>query len=232
MAEVKAVLKRRRMKIKPLIISIIILLFILSITLLGVLEFALKPTIISLAEAQADWKATETIYSAILEQVSAKVNYTDMVKIEKNSQGEIVFMYANILLINKIASEAVLEVQKSLKDLQTEELAIPLGQILGSKLLATYGPKMDLKLIPVGTVRVNVKEDFSDAGINQTRHKIYLEVISDIKVVVPFISSTTQVKTDVPLADTIIVGPVPEHYWGGITLDIGAEAPVSSNNKI
>ena len=223
--------RKRRIKMKPLAVSIIIALIVITITFISIVEITLKPTIISLAEAQGNWKATETIHNAILEQVSAKVHYIDMVKIEKNSQGEIILMQANILLVNKIASEAVLEVQRSLKVLQTESLAIPLGQIIGSKFLATYGPKMDLRLIPVGTVRVNVLEHFSDAGINQTRHKISLEVISDLKIVVPFISSTTQVKTAVPLADTIIVGPVPEHYWGGVTLDIGAQAPAANTSN-
>ncbi len=195
--------------------------FLIFVLIFCFMEFRFKPTILSLAEIQARWKATEAIHNSVLENITNNIRYTDMVKIETNSEGEVVYIQANIVLINKIASKAVLDAQSALEDLESERLAIPLGQITGSRLLATYGPKISFRVFPVGTVKLNVKDEFQDAGINQTRHKIYLEVISDMRIVIPFIDSTSQVKTDVAIADTIIVGPVPEHYWGGITLDIG-----------
>jgi sporulation protein YunB len=204
---------------------VIILLTIL--VLFCILEFRLNPTILSLAEIQAKWKATEAVHNSILENITKEISYDDMIKIETNTKGEVVYIQANIVVINRIASKAILDAQNALDDLKSEHLSIPIGQITGSRLLAAYGPGIGFRVFPVGTVRLNVKDEFQNAGINQTRHKIYLEVISDMRIVFPFVKSTTQVKTDVAIADTVIVGPVPEHYWGGLTLDIGTFTPAA-----
>ena len=92
--------------------------------------------------------------------------------------------------------------------------------MLGSKLLAHYGPEINLILLPVGTVEVTPRDSFQEAGINQTRHKIYLDLASKIKVVIPFISSTVDIELQVPVADAIIVGEVPETYLN-LKLDQG-----------
>ena len=128
-------MRRRTQKRLQLFTGIfIVLTFIIAFFL--IIETRLKPTIISLSQTQAKWKATEAIHSAILENISTRISYKDMVNIETNSEGEVIFIQAKIVLANKIASEAILEAQKVLKELQTEELYIPLGQVTGSKLFA------------------------------------------------------------------------------------------------
>jgi sporulation protein YunB len=83
--------------------------------------------------------------------------------------------------------------------------------ITGSKILANFGPMIKISLYPVGTVQVDTKEAFEEAGINQTRHRILLEITAEIKVVQPLLtSSNMKIKTDVPIAETIIIGNVPQ----------------------
>lgn len=217
--------KKRRRKPVPFLLILVVFAFFLFF----LVEHNLRLTIISLAEAQARWTATEAIHNAILEKITTDVVYSDLIKPEKDAQQRIVFMQANIVAINRLASEAVLEAQQTLEGLKDESFSIPLGQVLGSKLLANYGPGIGLRLLPVGTVKVTVADDFTEAGINQTRHRIYLVVESEIRVVIPFIQSDIQVSTRVPIADAIIVGPVPETY---VNFDVGASADMPLSQRL
>ncbi|MEW6662004.1 MAG: sporulation protein YunB [Bacillota bacterium] len=178
------------------------------------LESGLRSTITAFAEAQAYWTATEAIHGAVLERIAAEAKYTDLIRIDKDNQGKVTLMQANLQQVNRLASEATLTVQETLKNLQKQEIRFPIGQVLGMKLLAAYGPSIKLKLIPVGTVQVKPLESFEGAGINQTRHRIFLNVESSVNVIVPLVKTSVKVETQIPIADTIIVGEVPNFLLG------------------
>lgn len=201
----------RRRGFKRFPISLIALLIFLF-SFIYLVEASLSETIYAFAEAQARWTATEIINKAISEKVVPNVSYTDLIKPERNVQDEIVFLQINMSKVNRVTSEAILEIQKSLEQLNNEKYKIPLGQVLGLKLLANLGPKFTLTLLPVGTVEATITDDFQEAGINQTRHRIYLTVKSTVRVIIPLINETVSVETKVPLADAIIVGRVPNTY--------------------
>lgn len=120
--------------------------------------------------------------------------------------------YANTMYMNKIASDVALTIQEHLKQIRTTSDRIPLGNALGSQLLAQYGPKIKLTVTPLGMVDVNFGTEFEQSGINQTRHRIFLIVTTDVRVIVPFSTNNIKVTTYVPLAETVIVGRVPKSY--------------------
>ncbi len=222
-------LYRRRIFRVNSLTKFIILLVVIVLMFLFLAEIFLKPTLKTLAETQAQWTATEAIHTAILEEIASDVKYTDLVIPHKDKDERIVFMQANLVVVNKLASEAVLKVQKRLEDMRMESFSIPLGQITGIKLLANVGPRIKFNLLPVGTVKVQITDDFSQAGINQTRHQIFLNVSSDMKIAFPLIATDTEVETKVPIADSIIVGPVPDTY---MFLDIGAQVELSDLTEL
>jgi sporulation protein YunB len=121
-------------------------------------------------------------------------------------------MQPNIVRINQLASDTTLSINSALKGLEKEKFYIPVGQVLGSQLIANYGPRIKVSIYPIGTVKTTVFDKFEEAGINQTRHRLYLSVDSQVRVVVPLITSNVRVKTQVPVTDTIIVGQVPKTY--------------------
>lgn len=190
----------------PVLLLVFLLLFV-------VVERNLKPTILAIAEAKARLIATEAINNAIHQKVVTDVDYKDLIYVHKDNRGRIVLMQPNTVKINKLASDTTLEVQGTLEKLPTTGFKIPVGQVLGSQLLASYGPKIKVTIFPVGTVRVEVEDEFTEAGINQTRHRLYLEVLTNIKIVVPLVSTYVKVTTQVPVAETIIVGEVPTSYF-------------------
>jgi len=186
-------------------IKVTVVIIIVFIIIFTAIELTLKPTIIAFSEAEAKWRATEAINQAVLDTVVAEMDYDKLVHIERNEQNQILYMQQNLLQLNKINAKATLAIQKSLEELKNRNFSIPLGQITGSKLIANYGPEIGLWLLPIGTVSVKVQDHFEDSGI-------YLNIESDIRVIIPLIASNVSVATQVPIADTVIVGEVPETY--------------------
>lgn len=201
---------RKKRRVHPLFLLLIILAVLCSGFFL--MEFILRNTFVALAESQAQWRATEAIHEAILEEIGEETAYRDLIHFEKDNNNRIIYMQANIIKINRITSSVTMNIQRRFEDLKNKEFDIPLGQVTESMLLATFGPNIKFRLLPVGTISVVPEDSFEHAGINQTRHKIYLKVKSSVKVVIPFISSVVDVNMNVPVADAVIVGEVPDTY--------------------
>jgi sporulation protein YunB len=190
--------------------AIMITLIFISLGIFIFIEKQLSPSIFAIAEARARILATEAINRAVKDKITNNIQYKDLITIHKNASGQITLIQVNTIEINRLETETTLEVVKTLQDITMDGIKIPLGMITGSKILANFGPAIKVSLYPVGTVYVNTTEAFEEAGINQTRHRIMLDINAEIKIVQPFLSSNMVVKTDVPIAETIIVGNVPQ----------------------
>lgn len=174
------------------------------------IEQRLRPTILSIAELKTTMIATEAINNAIMQKVARGILYQDLINLKLDEKGRIIMAQVNTMEINRLMAETTMETQNALVEISTEPLKLPLGEILDNYLLAAYGPSLPIKLIPMGRVNTTLIDSFDEAGINQVRHKIYLNVITEVRIVIPFISSYVEVHTTVPLADTIYPGEVPE----------------------
>lgn len=200
--------RRRRIGLPAVIVF---LLFVLTASFV-LLERSVTPTLVAIATKQAHALAVDVIFQAIQEEVARGVEYSDLVNKEVDRDGRVSFMQPNLIEINRVLTHVAIAVQNDLKQMRNLTFGIPLGQILGSQLFAVYGPTVQVGIIPLGTVRVLIDEVFEEAGINQTRHVIHLVVRSDLQVVVPLYKEKIEVETQLPLAEAIIVGPVPSTY--------------------
>lgn len=199
---------------KPLAPLFILLAFIILIGALFIfVDFKIRPTIFAIAEARAIQMATDAVNRSIREKVVEEgVEYQDFVKIHKDNQGRVALMQANTVKVNQVTADITLAVQKALEELKGQQFGIPLGQVSGTQLLAPYGPRVKVRIIPVGTVKVEVMDKFEQAGINQTRHLIYLAFDTMVRIVIPSKGAKTKIANQVPLAESIIVGEVPSTY--------------------
>ncbi|WP_243119924.1 sporulation protein YunB [Pelotomaculum propionicicum] len=187
--------------------------------LIFLLDMTLRHTFFNIAEAKAVQLATESFQKALQREVADEnLQYQDFIVIQKDNQGHIVLMQADTVKVNRFSANTTLAVQKALEELRWQSLSIPAGQILGIPFLAHLGPQIKYHIMPVGTVRVNVVDKFESAGINQTKHTIYLNFDTNIRIVVPLKSGETIVANQVPLAESIIVGSVPSTF---VTLPSG-----------
>lgn len=201
----------KKRKIPSLTIMFTIL-FIISVTTFWMMEVHLKPTLLAIAEAKATLIATQSINSVISESVNLSIDPKKLVNITLDSRGRVVLIQPNTMEFNKIAADTTIKVQNILRDIGEEKINIPMGQILGSQLLASVGPNVTITVIPVGTVQVKVIDKFEQAGINQTRHMVYLIATTEIRIVVPLVSKSVSVNTQVPIAEYVVVGEVPSTY--------------------
>lgn len=200
--------------------------FMKSITFLGVFcliivisfyffDFRVRPTLSRLAEAKVRQIAATNINEAIKANISPNIEYQSLIKVQFDKDGKISFIQPNTGEINRISSEATLAVQKRLLKIPQIFLKIPVGQIFGSRILAGMGPEVPVKIFPVGYVESTINDCFDVAGINQTRHRIYVTIKAIVKTVIPLVNQEVQVSTNIPLAEAIIVGDVPNVYVNG-----------------
>lgn len=198
----------------------IVFINIIVIGLILLADLTLRQTFFNIAEIKAVQLATEAANEALQQKVADEnLQYQDFVLIHKDSEGHIVLMQANTIKVNQFASATTLAIQKALEDLRWQSFGIPVGQILGAPLLANLGPRLKYNIMPAGTVRVNVVDKFETAGINQTRHAIYLNFDTNVRIVIPFKGGEAVIAMQVPLVESIIVGGVPSTFvsvQGGI----------------
>ncbi|MGV8145705.1 MAG: sporulation protein YunB [Alkaliphilus sp.] len=188
------------------------LLFAILIYIFMYIDREIMPTVLAIGELRAQEITTRAINQSIAEVLKQSIDYEDLIAIKKDYEGNITLMQANTMLMNKVASDVALTIQDRFSEIETTSERIPLGNALGSQLLAQHGPKIELSVTPLGMVNVNFGTEFEHSGINQTRHRIYLIIYSTVRVIVPFSSNTIEVTTYVPIAETIIVGRVPVNY--------------------
>ncbi len=119
----------------------------------------------------------------------------------------------NISTVNAITSDVAVKIQEGLDNYQSGEFYIKLGTFTGSKILSGRGPNIPIKMSTVGNIETDLVSQFSHAGINQTVHRIYLNVSCNVTILTPFNSIEQNITNQVLLAEAVIVGDVPETYY-------------------
>lgn len=202
---------KRRRRISGLVL-VVIIIALFSIAIFWLTESHLKPTILTIAEARATFIATQAVNKVINEKVSNTIDPQSLVHVKFDSKGKVVLIQPNTMEFNKLAADTTIKVQDGLRSITEEKIYIPIGQVIGSQLLASYGPKITVTVLPIGTVQVTVVDKFEQAGINQTRHMVYLVATTQVRIVIPLVSKSVEVQTQVPVAEYVIVGEVPNTY--------------------
>lgn len=196
---------------KRLYVFSIVVISILIVFL--ILHAKIEPTIRTLATSQASNLATIEINNTVDEILREdEVTYNDLVKVEHGPDGSVTSVKSDIVKINTLKAKISDKCAKEIASIQDRKLAIPVGSLVGSDLFSGRGPNVNLYVTLSGDVETQVKNKFESAGINQTIHRIYLEITSNVYVVLPGAHSSTKVKTVVCIAETVIVGKVPETY--------------------
>lgn len=202
----------RRKKAIPRLWLTAVLLLSLSVYFFWIVESNLKPTLLTIAEARATLIATQTINNVINEKISAIIDPQSLITVRVDDHGKVVLIQPNAMEFNKLAADTTIKVQDGLRAIADEKIYIPIGQVVGSQLIASWGPNIVVTIIPVGTVQVNVVDKFEQAGINQTRHMVYLMATTTVRIVIPLVSKSVSVNTQVPITEYVVVGEVPNTY--------------------
>ncbi len=145
--------------------------------------------------------------SSVLEKTGTQ--YSDLSAEVYDENGRLVSAKLCSSNINIIQNMIISEVNKSIGNLESETITVPSGSLSGLFLLSGRGPDIKVKLIPVGSAQAELKSSFEFAGINQTCHKISLDIKAEARAVFPYSSEKITVNLNCILAENIIIGEVP-----------------------
>lgn len=190
----------------------LILLVLLLTAAVIAMEQNLSQTMLDMAFARAYSMAVETINRAVKQAMGQGVTYEELIDAQMDAQGRVSMLRANTMRMNEIATKTALLAEKELNSIENQYINIPMGAALGIRFLAGYGPRIPVQILPIGAVQTNFDTEFVSAGINQTRHKIFLSLRTTVSLIIPTGSQLVEVNSTVPIAESIIVGEVPDSF--------------------
>ncbi len=191
---------------------VIVLIVVILMLFLSFAENRLRVCMTEISEYRVKSIVTRVVGNAVNENFPENIDYSDIVTISKDENGKITSIQTEVAKLNRIFANVSLGIQEQMYSLEDEKISIPLGAIFGNSIFAARGPGINIKIIPAGSVEMDFKSEFTSAGINQTRHRIYLLVNTEVGLVVPFVEKKTVIATSLPVAETVIVGDVPDYY--------------------
>lgn len=191
----------------------IVLMFLLCALIIASVSFV-RPIVMSVANTHLKNAASKVISEAVLKNFeNGNLKYDDIVVVSKDANDKVSSISVNFPYINKIKANLTLDILKGVSG-KKSVISIPLGNFFSNEFMWGTGPLIPFKIMPNPTVDVNLRDDFSALAVNQSVHRIYLDVEANVSCVAPMIKTGAKVKTSFLIAHTVIVGDVPETYTG------------------
>ncbi|MGM9618439.1 MAG: sporulation protein YunB [Oscillospiraceae bacterium] len=173
----------------------------------------MQPIIERLAVARVSNQVSRAISTAVNAAVTrGEVEYDRLISFQKDNDGRITAISSNMAEFNRLQTLIDADVLERLSEVSTTTLSVPLGTLSGMTLLSGRGPAVEVKMQSVGSAVSRFENEFTSAGINQTKHRIVLTVDVSVSILLPGFSTATQVSGSYVVAETVIVGSVPENY--------------------
>ncbi|MCH5156915.1 MAG: sporulation protein YunB [Clostridiales bacterium] len=211
--------RKRRKRIRRLVSFLIVVIILTIVLALWIYWRSLSPAILDVAQTRLKAETTLAINEAVSIILSDVNSYSDFFTVEKNSQNDIVMISANSALVNTFARNTAILSQKKIGELKSFSVDIPIGTLSGVPLLSEKGPTVNVVVSPVGNVSCTFQSVFETAGINQTLHRIYVNVSSCVDLIMPTSHVEVQTVTPILLSESLIIGKVPDTYLqGGLVL--------------
>lgn len=180
--------------------------------------FSSDRIVVSLAEKTFDSIISSASYHAVDIIVEEKYRYSDLVDIKTDSSGNVGMIITDSYAVNKLAATAVTKAYDYLSEKIEEGVEVPLGAFTGIRLISGFGAKVKMKVISVASVKCDFVSEFAQAGINQTRHSLYLNINCVVNVVTKTKTKKINDKITVLVFDNLIVGKVPNVVVTPITI--------------
>ena len=200
--------KRENLRKISKILLILTIAFMVCNMLIKAIEPIMDKQCISMARAIAS-----NISNKQATAVMANYKYEDLMNISVDENGNIKMIGTNIISVNEIISDIPIKIQEELEKSENNNFNIKLGSFFGSKIFSGMGPNINIKIQLDGTVETDLKSEFTSQGINQTLHRIYLDVVCKVSILTPVNVISEEIKNQVLLVEGIIAGEIPESYY-------------------
>ena len=202
-----------RRQVHPLLLTLMAAL-LLAAAVIGLLQAKLRPLVAEAARTQAQNTITAVLEHAVVEGLARReVGYSDLVTIQRDESGAITALTTDTAALNLLRAELVSEVLQALEGIDVSAIFIPLGSLLDFEPVWARGPSIQVRSMSVGTVTAEFESSFTSAGVNQTLHRIWLDLSVPVTVLLPGEKLEVPVHTRLCAAETVIVGEVPQAYF-------------------
>ncbi len=200
----------RRVNIKGRILSVLAV----ALTLYGtfVWNFTIAPNIDTISQMKAKSAISQAVNGVVREHFSDYTGDTALLLTQTNDNGEIEMVQANTMLINSLIGQLYFDLQEQYKETDAVITRVPVGSLLGNKVLSQGGPSVCLEILPLAVTGVDFRTEFESQGINQTKYKVYVILNTQARVLAPFSENEVTVSSVILVAETVIMGRVPESY--------------------
>ncbi len=199
---------------KKFIAYILLITGILTIIFFIVFSIYLRPRVISISqrfvENEVSMIIDEEIKNLMLEEF---FSYDKITLITRDSDGNVTSVSINSVLVNNFANELDINIGERIDNADTIKNEVYLTGLIGADFLSGIGPKIPIRFQPVSVTNADISHSFEEAGINQTIHTIRLTVSVDIEILLPLAHSKITVISEMPIAQTLIMGNVPKTYF-------------------
>lgn len=194
---------------KMAMIAIFITAIIISVK---IMLDAVSPIFDTLCENEAKSLAT-LIVNEQARNIMNEHSYDEIFTIEKDTNGNVTMINSNVIPINEIISDVAIKIQEEINKQGRKDIQIALGSFTGIKLLSGRGPGIKIRISTIGNVETDLRSEFQAQGINQTLHRIYLQVKCEVSILTPFKDITKDITNQVLIMENVIIGTIPDTYY-------------------
>lgn len=215
----KWIQSKRGRGVPPLLLTLLVGVMTAWCTI-ALLESRLRPIVRDAAQYQIKNRLVSALEHEITREMTA---YGALVEIHRGADGRITSLTADTAALNLLRADLVSGVMDALENTKAMEVSVPLGSLLDTELIWGRGPAIQVRSIVLGTVSAEFESSFSSAGINQTQHRLWLDVSLPVRLFLPGGPADISVETRLTVAETVIVGELPD-----LVLGTGAEDALTS----
>ena len=194
---------------KKLTIFIILIIALFSF---NIIWHAINPIFEALCDDEARAIATK-ITNEQTSKVLNQYNYDSFFSIEKDKNGDIQMINANILKINLVISDIALNIQNALEENENNDIYIAMGSLTGIRIFSGSGPKIPIRLANIGNITTDLRSEFISQGVNQTLHRVYMEIETKVNILTPISTIERSINNQVLIAENVILGEIPSTYY-------------------
>lgn len=192
---------------------LLLVMFLVTVLLL-IFRIRYHDTIRSLAQTQVINSTSDLINDAIDVQIEiGNIQYDRIVYFEKDLDGRITALKTNMSEVNRLKTDILNIINDEILELDTSDIGIPIGSLLLPEVFSGRGFPVPVQILSIRNSDAAFSSDFSQAGINQTLHQLNMQVSVDVAILVLGRSESFTVTSQVVVAETIIVGQVPDTFF-------------------
>ncbi len=193
------------------VIGLIIILIILSI--LGYYLIAMLPVILNSIVHNGRVYATQILIDEVSQIIlDSDINYSNIIKVQRDENGDVITTNVDTQSVNKIKVDISKNIMEQFVNTQSYTYNLQLGTLLGNEFFIGRGKNIQMKIFPVGLVDTEIVSEFESVGINQVKHILSIVITINYNTIVPMNRSQGEVTSEFMLAETTIIGKVPQFY--------------------